>query len=198
MPRTTLQNHPEMAQNVGLVIAEYATLELLLFYIYALLTKDNVRELYYEFFSTYSLNKRCELINCAAKKSSLPQHLVSPLNSLIRRFKSAAKRRTEIAHVMYLENVGMTRIRLVRHRCLSESIDRSLFDRTFKQFYNLGTDLVVFLGIVQISPGEITQIASQLPFPARNIQYSEPKPFLTEIEIKDSLIRLKLAHVEQK
>jgi hypothetical protein len=37
---TTLALHPEMAQQVGLVVAEYALLERVLFSIYALISLD--------------------------------------------------------------------------------------------------------------------------------------------------------------
>jgi hypothetical protein len=42
---TTLALHPEMAQQVGLVMAEYAILERLLFTIYALISQHGPRAL---------------------------------------------------------------------------------------------------------------------------------------------------------
>jgi hypothetical protein len=198
LPRTTLTDHPDIAQNIGYVMAEYANLELLLFVIYAAYLTSPTSELYYDFFSVRSINSRCEMIENSWQEQEISAVERKSLAYLLNRFKSAAKRRTEIAHVVFLSDGTPTRIRFLKRKCLREPLDQALFDRTFTQYQDLGTDLVVFASYAIKPPSRAPQILNELPFPPpRNtrggaLSIQRPPERLTTTEIDQSLSRLKL------
>lgn len=68
---TTLALHPEMARQVGLVVAEYAVLERLLFSIYALVSSDDPPTCFRRFYKLRTLSLRRELVEVSAKDRNL-------------------------------------------------------------------------------------------------------------------------------
>jgi hypothetical protein len=132
---TTLTLHPEMAQQVGLVMAEYAILERLLFTIYALIASRDPRTRFRRFYKLRSLNLRRELVEQAVRKSNLHARLRRALKRLLNRFERAADRRTEIAHCAYLsDRTTLVRLRTIRgepeYEVITPAIKRSVSTTT--------------------------------------------------------------------
>jgi hypothetical protein len=108
-PFTSLTKHPELAQAIGIVIAEYSLLEFHMFLIYALARHPaSPVECFAPYYSLRSMDKRNELVTEATHH--LPPSHKKALGRLWRRFRSAARRRTEIAHASYMSD-GKTLVR---------------------------------------------------------------------------------------
>lgn len=168
-PITGLHRHPEVAQQVGLIIAEYAVLEYFLFVGYAMIAPTDVMTSFNEFFGLRSVNKRYELSKNAAK--SLDSYRRRAHERVWRHFKGAAARRTEIAHCMYTvpgadrESGEIYRMRADGRGVRYEIMNPAVFNRTMGQFRTLGTELAVFL--VEVAGGleRALRIIDQLPSP---------------------------------
>jgi len=146
---TALALHPEMAQQVGLVMAEYAILERLLFTIYALISQHDPRVCFRRFYKLRALNDRRKLVEAAARKSNLHARLQRALKRLLNRFEGAADRRTEIAHCTYLSDATtLVRLRTIKGEPKYEVISATIFARTFSQYHNLSTDMLTFCGLI--------------------------------------------------
>jgi hypothetical protein len=99
--RTTLDMHHDLACQVGLVVAEYALLERLLFSIYALLAPAEPSTSLGTFYALHSLRERKRITLRVACPLLQPSYLTA-LKRLLRRFSNATNRRTEVAHCEYM------------------------------------------------------------------------------------------------
>jgi hypothetical protein len=161
---TTLALHPEMAQQVGLVVAEYALLERVLFSIYALISLDDPPTCFRRFYKLRTLSLRRELIEDAAKKRNLNALLQRALKRLLRRFEGAADRRTEIAHCAYLaDGTTLVRLRTIRGEPRYEVITPAIFMRTFSQYHALSTDMLTFSALVAGSVEYVNEVTRAIP-----------------------------------
>jgi hypothetical protein len=199
-PLSSLRRHPHLAEKVGLVIADYAVLEMSFYFIYSAINYYNLENSFKEFYGLRSLNLRCELVlNKFDENTQFPPSYRKALERLIRRFKSAANRRTEIAHVQYLEkNNKIISLFLKGEDPSFREINGSLFNRTFSQYRKLNIDLGVFLSHIVRTLEELTQILSSTPH-ARNLDTAlsdflnqAPQVKSRETELEESRKRLGL------
>jgi hypothetical protein len=136
-----LRDHPDLARDIGLLIADYAAIEILFFNLYAILSALPVEKIYGSFFSLRSVNRKCILTEEAAL--CLPAEFQRPIKRLIRRLKAAAARRTEIAHVHFMSTTGApVRLHLIGEKINLTPIDDKFIARTADQYRNLGTDIL--------------------------------------------------------
>lgn len=163
-PTTALSGHPEIAQHVGIIIAEYAILEFQMYLLYACLVPVRAGVSFDTFFRLRSINLRCEIIENACEP--LPDDLHRVISRVLRRLKGAATRRTEIAHCMYLaRGDGILRMRWKPTGVVYEPLDQKVFARTITQFRTLSEDIVVLLSHVSGGPTQMQYIWQEIPFP---------------------------------
>ena len=201
-PRTSLVKHPEIAQQVGLIVAEYALLERLLFSVYALLTNDPPLSSFRKFYRIRSFHQRRLLIIATAKNANLSAAVYSSLMRLLRRFGNAADRRAEIAHCAFLAD-HKTVVRLVVRagNPKYEKTSRDIFARTFTQYHNLVIDLMTFQAFVAGSLDRALRIMRSIPrapdlrIPQEHTNSQSPPTQSEEAEIRASLSRLGLIGV---
>ncbi|MES2043764.1 MAG: hypothetical protein V4475_07790 [Pseudomonadota bacterium] len=161
-PVSALQLQPEIARMVGMVVADYAHLEMSMYMIFAALTNLQGDEAFSAFYSLRSLHKREELLWREAEGLSFV--MKRALRKLIRRFKAAANRRTEIAHSSYYGDEDRIRMmRLVGDRAFIAEVKIEIFERTFNQYRNLEIDLETFLGFVVRDPDRLKALFQSLP-----------------------------------
>lgn len=163
VPRTSLKNYPDIAMNVGLVVAEYALLEGLMATIYAIISKENPRTAFSDFYDLRSAHLKEELATRAAIDLDAP--FQKAYDRLWKRFKKAANRRTEIAHCLFYDHgEGPMRTRTVAGSMHYDRLTDQTFEHTFSQFHTLGTLLLVFAAVVGFHLGRDPRIVTQLPF----------------------------------
>ncbi len=161
--RSALDLHPDLAAKVGLVIAEYALLERLMYSIYAVMVLGEVQpilgEVYYK-----------------------------PLKRLWRWFSAAANRRTEIAHCLYFADAEtVMRLHITEQGGDYVPLSTTIFERTFSQYHTLGTDLLTFAAIVAPSRDRMMQVLHVLPRPPSlkpppEVPDSQGQPTQSEID----------------
>ena len=196
-PQTSLVKHPEIAQQVGLVVAEYAVLERLLFSIYVLLANDPPLSSFRKFYRIRSFHQRRLLLTAAAKNAKLNAAVYSSLMRLLRRFGNAADRRTEIAHCAFLAD-HKTVVRLVVRsgNPKYEKTSRDIFARTFAQYHNLSMDLLTFQAFVAGSIDRALRIMRSIPraldlqIPQEPTNSQNPPTQSEAAEVRASLSRL--------
>lgn len=160
-PKSSLHNHPDIAQQVGLVVADYAVLEACMFLVYAAMA-DKPKEAFRRFYELRHSHLREELMLKTAAK--YPEPIQKALSRLWRRFKAAARRRTEIAHVSFLsDGKTVTRMRLYNTKPKFEAVSLGVFQRTFSQYRTLCKDLLIFAGLLTPSVEAVHQLVDQLP-----------------------------------
>src|SRR5262245_61986054 len=153
-----------MARQVGLVVAEYAVLERLLFSIYALISSDDPPTCFRRFYKLRTLSLRRELVELSAKDRNLDALLQRALKRLLKRFEGAADRRTEIAHCAYLaDGATLVRLRTIRGEPRYEVITPAIFTRTFSQYHVLSTDMLTFSALVAGSVERVQEMTRAIP-----------------------------------
>lgn len=161
--RTSLQNHPGIAVQVGLIVAEYATLEHLMFLIHALISKEDPKKCLGDYYSLRAINRRSSLVLEAAKEK-LSQENHAALKRLWRRLAAAANRRTDIAHCIYAGNKkSICRLRIINGEATYELLTNDLLGRTFTQYHTLGSDLLTFAAHVAESADHIHEVMRAIP-----------------------------------
>lgn len=161
-PMTSLSQHPDIAQMVGYVVADYAILENLMLSLYAAFSKMDPAESMAAFYGMRSVQKKEELVSQAA--GALPVNYQAALARLWKRFKSAANRRTEIAHCAYFDQgEGLKRMRMIKGKPHYDSLSAKIFEHTFKQFRTLATDILTLSAVVQLGRSEHQLTLGQLP-----------------------------------
>lgn len=173
-PITALKRYPEIAQRVGLIVAEYALLEHFLFICHALMAKTTTAESFNDFYRLRSLNLRCELL--LNHSEALHPILRNVLSRILRRFKKAADRRTEVAHCMYLAPQGaIQRMRFTADGVRYEPMDEAVFSRTIRQYRTLGTDLLALAMHLSGDVARLQRILSEIPRPpGTSLQWNAP------------------------
>lgn len=196
-PKSVLHEHPDIAQAVGLVVADYALLEALMFLIYALTTDEDGETAFQSFYTLRSAHLREGLMY--EKAAHLDEPVQNALRRLWRRFKAAANRRTEIAHVSFLtDGKTVTRLRLFGTEVRFEPITRDIFTRTLNQYQTLGKDLLAFTGVLARSSEEVQQIIASLPLARHRRAHSaslasqDPRARFETEDTKAALSRLQL------
>ena len=199
-PVSPIWNKPDIAEKVGHVVADYAFLEYKMLIIFALITPQSVNDAFLAFYSVRSVNKREEIIMAAANRFLIPE-LRPALKRLCRRFRGAAKRRTEVAHCVFMSgSKGVYRLKTVSGAPVFEEMTDDFFKRTSDQFGNLSEDLHVFSTFAAGSLERMMHILRQLPFPPDTPPPEFGKPRGAEgqrekAQRKESLRRLKLEHM---
>jgi hypothetical protein len=199
-PRTALKNYPDLAQQIGLIVAEYALLEQLMLVVYASLSGKTPLESFAAYFELRKSHLRKELVLNAAQQTIQPDHYKA-LFRLWRRFAKAADRRTEIAHVAYIEQSGkMLRLQSVGTVVKFIPLTPDYFERTFSQYHNLGTDLLTFAALIAGSTENCQKVVRSLPLsPGFDTRQWVDDPHPPDQSLLDqtaaSLSRLGLAHV---
>lgn len=161
-PLTSLKGHPEIAQDVGLIVADYAVLDSLMYAVFALLSPEEPEQSIVAFYELRSAHLREELVTKAAV--TLDEDYAKALRRLWRRFKKAANRRTEIAHCLFMDQgEGPMRMRVTGGSVSFEPLDAALIDRTFTQFHTLATDILTFLALASGSQANAQSTISRLP-----------------------------------
>ncbi len=199
--RSALDLHPDLAAKVGLVIAEYALLERLMYSIYAVIVPDDPRVSLSKFYSLRSLRKRQALV-LGEVQPILGEVYYKPLKRLWRWFSAAANRRTEIAHCLYFADAEtVMRLHITEQGGDYVPLSTTIFERTFSQYHTLGTDLLTFAAIVAPSRDRMMQVLHVLPRPPSlkpppEVPDSQGQPTQSEIdEQRASLARLHLEGV---
>jgi hypothetical protein len=200
--RTSLAKHPEIAQQVGLVVAEYALLERLLFSVYALLANDPPLSSFGKFYRIHSFHQRKLLITATAKNANLNAAVYSALMRLLRRFGNAADRRAEIAHCAFLaDHKAVVRLVVRAGNPKYEKTSRDIFARTFTQYNNLGMDLMTFQAFVAGSSDRALRMLRSIPrapdleIPQEPTNPQDPATRSEAAEVRASLSRLGLIGV---
>jgi hypothetical protein len=160
-----LRERPDLAREIGLLVADYAALELILFNIFLILSHRPAAETFSLFFSQRSINRKTQLLEKEMPRMSPP--LQAALKRLIRRMKGAAARRTEIAHVHIMTGGrGPMRLQLFGNQAKAVPLDDTFINRTLHQFHTLGIDLVRFASIVgAIAPSDALAKMNELYAP---------------------------------
>ena len=198
--RTALDMHPELAQKVGLVIADYALLERFMWVIYALLPGVDTKQSVPDFYSRRSIRRRQALVLETAKPALNITHYRA-LKRLWKRLGAAADRRTEIAHCLYAaDDDKLLRLQLTDKHIHYVPLDIAVFERTFIQYHNLGTDLLIFQARLAGSLDRYRRI-NNASTPPPNLKIpnfppdSQRPPTQSEIdEHTAALSRLKIPH----
>ena len=126
-------------------MADYALLEMRMCLLYAVICSRRGDDAFTAFFERRSIRLRAELVLKELEPILTPDRY-GALKRLWRRFKSAANRRTEIAHCTFLAPEGTPmRLRLSGTKPRLEVLDQTIFDRTFSQYRILSQDLESFL-----------------------------------------------------
>lgn len=197
---SSLRRHPEVATQVGFIIADYALLEFLMFHLYAALSDQDPGVSFERFYSMRSINKRSELV-VGELTEILDDAHTRALKKLWKRFRAAATRRTEIAHCTFLsKDGGVSRLRLHGTKPAFEDLDTSVFDRTREQYRVLAKDISVLLSLLFPHPDILTErlheIAAAIGINltvAPQIQLDGPTPDAIE-EIRASRMRIGLSY----
>lgn len=200
-PQTSLRRHPAIAQQVGLVIADYALLEMRMCLIYAAICPRQGGDAIDAFYDLRSIRRREELVLTELESIITPDRF-GALKRLWKRFKAAANRRTEIAHCAFLDRHGSPmRLRLAGTTPSLEKLDTEIFDRTFTQYRKLGQDLqnfLIFSG--QLHPAILEKFQSSVLAPLLRLSevsmtsaQGQKPPEVSERE--ESLKRLGLEHL---
>lgn len=144
---TALRERPDLAREIGLLVGDYAALELILFNIFMILSRSGAHESFSLFFSQRSIKRKTELLEKEMSRMSPPLQVA--LKRLIRRMKTAAARRTEIAHVHTMKGgSGPMRLQLFGEKAKVAPLDDAFINRTLQQFHTLGIDLMRFASYV--------------------------------------------------
>lgn len=197
---SALRKYPDMARQIGLIIADYAILEYQVFILYALLSPKNPMESFRKFYTYISANNKCGLVLGEAKQ--LDHERYAALDKLLDRFKKAANRRTEIAHCEFLsqDEKSMLRLRLVGDQPKFEPLNDEIFQRTTNQYRILSTDVSAFLTILAPSEAVLLHTMHALPrAPHLETLVGSAVPDhqtkLEKAELIASLTRQKLLHL---
>jgi hypothetical protein len=179
----------EIANNIGRIVVGYASLEFYMFLIFAFMSDEHPHESFRKFFVLRSINKRQELFN--TRVVLLPQADQVACKRLWRRLKTAADRRTEVAHSQYMgANGNHTRLHLVGDKAVFTDLAVDFFSRTISQYRTLLKDLLFFSGVLSLrNPVRWAFVVAQLPSlqdkPPRNLsapdQGPPPQPILDEL-----------------
>jgi len=201
-PRTSLKDYPELAKTIGIIVAEYGLLELQMYLVFGILSDSKPEDSYKEFFHLQKSHLRKELILKAAAKAQIKPEYLKALNRLLRRFASAANRRTEIAHASYAIQKGkMHRLRFVLGEPVLEPVTDAVLQRTVNQYHILHNDLLAFAALIGDHDQKGHQVVRSLPLPTSLdmpptplANLHPPEQSLLE-QIEASLSRLGLAHL---
>jgi hypothetical protein len=174
---TALDKHPEVARKVGLIVAEYALLERLMWTIYALLPNIEPKESVVTFFQLVSIRRRKALVLDAAEQV-LSEPYYKALKHLWKRFHAAAKRRTEVAHCQYMaDDETVVRLQLTDKQVQFVPLDERVFERTFTQYHILGRDLQSFQALIVVNLDRLNSVMSALPrSPLLKTPIAPPEP----------------------
>lgn len=198
---SSLHNHPDLALRVGLIIADYACIEYQVFVIYAVMSDKNPSESFRAFYQYISAHNKVGLVLRQAD-GNLDGDKRRGLDRLLTRFQHASKRRTEIAHCVFLSDKdgSLLRLRFANGNPAFEPFNDSIFTRTIDQYHTLSTDLSAFLAILVPSRKALLHTLHALPrAPSLETLVGPAVPGLQMQLEKDQLIasleRQKLLHL---
>jgi hypothetical protein len=203
-PKSTLHDHPNVAQRVGLVVADYALLEMMMFMLYAVVSGLHGMEAFKRFYRLRSIHLREEITYKAAE--GLEEAYQEAICRAWKRFKAAANRRTEIAHCSFMsDGKTVTRLRMFGTEPRFEPMNKQVFDRTFTQYRTLGKDLIVLVSEIAPDPDAVQKLLAETPFGQYRqselvyLGSLDPQARYGEREVRESLARLRLLdHLYQK
>jgi hypothetical protein len=161
---TSLKRQPEVATQIGLIMADFALIEFNMFIIYAAISPKNPMESFSKFYKQISANNKSKLVlDESLGKISEKQYLA--LQRLWKRFKGAAIRRNEIAHCVFTQGPSsqIIRLRLNGLQPVFEEFSSQIFDRTISQYHILYIDSLAFLTSLPLSEQEFHHIMHALP-----------------------------------
>ena len=154
-----------------MIVAEYALLEAFMLMVYAVISKLEPEVSAAKFYNLRSAHLKEELVISCSDGLTLDQK--KAMKKLWRRFKSAANRRTEIAHCLFFDHGhGPMRMRVKNENVIFEPLTDALVERTFNQFHILGTDLLTFAVIVGGPTDHAAKILKRLPLSPRYKNYA--------------------------
>lgn len=195
---SALQKHPEMAQQIALLISHYANLEYHMFLVYAAIstahipnvTKGDVADCFSKFYKLRSVNNKTGLMLDAARPLFDPLRYQA-LVRLSRRFKGAASRRTDVSHCVFMakDDGPIWRLSTARPEPSFQRLEPGYFDRTSHQFRTLGRDISTFLTLLVMTDERCMNLLRALPLPPGDPfpQGAEAPPGPQDQRAKDEL-----------
>jgi hypothetical protein len=191
---SALSSRPELAKNIGMIVADYSLLEYQMFILYAALSPRNPAESFSRFYQRTSVDNKTGLLLKEAKKN-LDRERFKAVDKLCDRFKRAAKRRTEVAHCVFIsdDNSEILRLRMIRDRPVFEPLNNSLITRTINQYRTLSTDISAFLTTVVKSEAELRHILHALPRAPHHETLVAPAPQGRQMQLEASQIEASLS-----
>ncbi len=161
--KSSLHRHPEIATKIGLVVADYATLEMLMYLAYALASNKDPEECFTSFYGWRAINHRAQSVLSELKPRLDPMRY-GAFDKAWKLMKGAARRRTEIAHCTFITKAERPmRLRLAKGKPVFEPIDLPLLERTLTQFHTLGQDLAILCVFCAGSQDRLGKILQKLP-----------------------------------
>lgn len=171
-----LTKNPDLAREIGFLVADYAAIEFTFFHIFAILSPDHPEDTFSTFFSQRSINRKVELILNEAWRVS-PEPYSRAIERLARRMKGAARRRTEIAHVHFMQgSSGPMRLQLYGGEAKLALLEDQFIQRTIHQFHTLAVDVLNYVGLlVAVAPDVLVAKLNRVHGPI-NEQLQRPPP----------------------
>ena len=180
-----LEHHPEIAEEIGHLMGHYAALEYHMFIAFTViatshfpsLTHQHVDECFAAFYERRSVNLKSELALEIAEPR-MDKWRYRAWQKLWRRFKSAASRRTEVAHCVFMgsNSSGLMRLKVSGREPTFEPLDLQFFERTNRQYRTLGRDIETFLVFLVMTRDRLESLLRVLPLPL-----SIPFPEMPEV-----------------
>lgn len=209
---SALEKNPELAKKIGVLMGEYASIEYKLFIVYVVVatayvetvTDAEVKEGFSRYYKLRSVNLKCQLVMAVVDlvlKGDSYRDLNRACVRVCRRMKGAARRRTDVAHCVFMlgGDAGVVRLSAARSEPTFEPVTEQYLSRTQDQFRTLGQDLLVLVSSLIGTADRLMNLLRALPVPP-GIPLPEweegldgPTRHVIE-ENKASLVRLGLPH----
>jgi hypothetical protein len=172
--KPALENNPELAMKVGFVIGHYTALEYHLFVLYAAfathmvdeVTPDHIQACFEKFYEQRSINRKTELL-IAEAEPLVESVLLGACHRVCKRMKTAARKRTMVAHHGFMRDAkgDWHRLTNTNKKAHFEPITDDFFTRIRDQYRTLGRDLTTLLTFVVQIEDRATALLRALPLP---------------------------------
>jgi hypothetical protein len=169
-----LEHNPELAKRIGFIMGHYAALEYQFFLTYAAVatfmvddvTAEDIRKCFSKFYELRSINLKCKLLLDEAQPV-MEDMLYKAFVRACRRMKGAARRRTEVAHCVFMRNPDQQWMRLstTKREPIFEPLSEAYLTRTRDQFRTLGRDLRMLLIFCVPLEDRMMSLMRALPLP---------------------------------
>ena len=181
-----LENNPELAKRIGFIMGHYAALEYHLFLAYAAIatfqtepvTAAEVSRCFARFYELRTIGLKCKLLLDEAEPL-MEDILFKACQRICRRMKGAARRRTEVAHCVFVRGSDQTWMRLstTKREPSFEPLTDQYLTRTRDQFRTLGRDIATLLIHCVPLPDRLMNLLRALPLPPGT-------PFPSGVEVR--------------